>query len=242
MALLIATLLVQNEPLTDALSFLVRHQGPRACACAPSRPGDAGRVVVALIAAAYSDLSADVHAGKKIGAVVGELLTGIVASQRDDGLFFPNDPTANAWMAFALTEIYSATGNKRWEDPARRAAEVIQGMPASDEDALFLQALVLRSAALDELIPKGPELPHAGSDASPLGIAKKDHRFVLGRDHTRKSHVGWRNGVSEVWLARQRKDACGAGSWEKSVEATSYLVTALGRWCWPCRTFGRKKD
>jgi hypothetical protein len=235
MTLLLAAVLAQEDPWSDALGFLVRHSAPRACSCVPLKPGDPGRIVVAFLANGYSDLSADRIGGENVGKLLGRLLAGIAGAQRDDGLFFPDDPAANAWTAFALAETYGATGGERWKDPARRAAEAILGMPASDEDAVFLQALVLRSAFSGGLLPTRFELPPPGDDATPLGIAKTDHHFVHSRRHDRMAHVNWRRAVEKLWFARQLKEGCGAGSWGNATEETSYLMTGFGRWCWPCR-------
>lgn len=233
MALLLAALLAQSSPSIDALAYLARHAERRDCGCAPARPADSGRIVVAFLACGYSHLSQDTYAGLNFGDVLRRLLPRIAAAQRDDGLFFPDDPTANAWMAFALTETCDATGDERWKAPARRAAEAIQGMPATDEEALFWQSLVLRSAGL------GPALPAAPEGASARDLAMKDHRLVLARGHDRQEHQEWRETATAPWRARQLQGGCGAGSWGSSVESTSYLATVVGRGCWPCRSFGR---
>jgi len=224
---------LQSDPSIDALAYLARHAERRECGCAPAKRGDLGRIVVTFLACGYSHLSRDEFAGQKIGDVLLRLLPEIVAAQRDDGLFFPDDPTANAWMAYALTETVDATGEDRWKAPARRAAEAIQGLPASDVDALFWQSLVLCSAGLVRDLPAAPE------GDSPLEIARKDHRWVLSRVHVREEHQGWKARAIAPWPALRWKDGCGAGSWERSVEATSYLATVMGRMCWPCRAFGR---
>ncbi|MCI0459118.1 MAG: hypothetical protein L0Z62_19345 [Gemmataceae bacterium] len=239
MALLLAAVLAQENPRHDALSYLVRHHQARECTCAPLKPGDPGRIVSAFLANSYSDLSADEFEGEKIGAVLGRLLAGITAAQREDGLFYADDPAANAWMAFALTETYVLTGRPQWAAPARRAAEAIQGMPASDDVALFLQALVLQSAFSAKLIPIRPELPPPGNATTALDIAMTDHHFALGRGHRRQAHVDWRRELEPAWFARQLKDGCRSGAWGGSVEETSYVITVLGRYCWACKTFGR---
>ena len=238
MALLVAAVLVQADPSIDALVYLAGHAERRDCDCAPARKGDSGRIVVAFLACGFSHLSQDTFSGENFGDVLRRLLPGIVAAQRDDGLFFPDDPSANAWMAFALSETFGLTGDQRYKAPARRAAEAIQGMPASDDDALFCQSLALRSASCEGLVPAGVKLPVAPGGTSPFEIAKTDHRFVLARGHVRKEHQEWRAQAVAPWRGLQRKHGCGAGSWESSVETTSYLATVLGRWCYPCRRFG----
>lgn len=161
------------------------------------------------------------------------------AAQREDGLFFPDDPTANAWMAYFLVETFGMTADKSFERPARLASEAILGLPASDDASIFWQLIVLRAAEAAGLLPGSSPLPGASGAGSALEVARTEQRLRSARGHDRRTHQAWRWRAVKPWRAFQRKDGCGAGSWEGSVEATSYLVPLFGRECWSCRAFGR---
>ncbi|HEX7896857.1 MAG TPA: hypothetical protein VF950_03805 [Planctomycetota bacterium] len=245
MAPLLAAVLAQADPGMDAVRALLKLRD--ADGSWNSRPGDRGRALVALLTGGWSQLSKDEIDGVHMGDLIGLELARIAAAQRDDGLFYPEDPTANAWTALALTETYGLTGVKRWEPPARRAAEAVHGMPASDEDARFWQILVRVSAIGSRLAPKGPEppplgdaarqlmvawwwrgvdLPHPAFDllkASPVEIYVRD-LSLWGGSHRRSEHAAWRSRVNEV--------LGGEGTVERAAFRALVVQT---RNCWPCR-------
>ncbi len=237
MSLVLAALL-QADPSLDALAYLARHVDRRDCGCSPAKPGDPGRVVVAFLACGYSHLSGDTFGGVKFGDVVRSRLDAILAAQRDDGFFFPEDPAENAWMAFALAESAAGTGEKRLEAAARRAAYAVQGMPACDPEALFWQRVALASAGAGGLLPRAESVPSWESDAAALDVAKRDESSFFSPYHRRASHREWLKRLRSDWLPRQAREGPCAGSWESSVESTSYVAAALGRYCWACKTLG----
>lgn len=239
MAALLALLLSQEAPSVEALLFLARHAERRDCGCAPSTPGDPGRTVLAFLSNSYSQFSQDSFQGVNFGDVLRALLPAIVAAQRDDGLFYPDDPASNAWMALALSETFGMTGDKRYEAPARRAVEAIQGMPANDPEARFWQLIALRSAVVGGLLARSPEPPAAEVDDAPLDVAKRDQGFFFAPGHGRAGHIDWQKALRDRWRPRRIPEGCGKGSWERSVEKTAYLSAALDRYCWACKTFGR---
>lgn len=267
MALLLAALLAQ-EPL-EALRYLVRHRDPEgrwerapvACRCPgpAAEPGDTGRVVLAFLALGYSDRSQDALDGTLVGPLLGDALRFLTGRQRKDGAVYPEDPTANAWAALVLAEAYSLTGSHPRREPARLAAEFVQGMPAADEPTLRVQAAVRVSASLEGLLPKGPEPVLDSPLARALAAARWGRKGVAAprvdpgtatadeirladllywnAGHRRRDHQAWMTAIG----AGQQKDGCGAGSWRGSLRSTASVAGALsaGR-CFPCRNvFGQ---
>ena len=93
-ALALAALLAQGDPGMDAVRALLKLRGP--AGSWDRKPGDRGRALVALLTGAWSELSKDEIDGVPMGDLIGRELERIQAGQRDDGLFFPEDPAANA--------------------------------------------------------------------------------------------------------------------------------------------------
>ena len=118
MACLLAALL-QQDPVLDALSYLIRHRDPDGiwdrppleCRCsAPPAPGGTGRVALAFLSLGYGPLSKDEIAGVQVGRLLDVALSSLQTGQREDGALYPEDPTANAWAAWALAEVHTLTG------------------------------------------------------------------------------------------------------------------------------------
>lgn len=198
MALLLASLLAQDFILED-VAALARAQA--ADGSWATSLEETGRSLSALAAGGWTDLSRDEVGGVAMGDALRRGLTWLAARQREDGLFIPDDPGANAWAAFALVETYAWTSSARWKVSARRAAESILGMPAADEEARTLQAWVLGSARASGLLPRGVEPdpePRVGSWAAAL-LSDPGNS---GKRHRRSEHEAWR-----IATARLLKDA-----------------------------------
>ena len=220
MALLLTAVLSQADPSRDAFRALLRLRDAEGSWS--SERGDRGRALVAFFSAGWSDLSKEEIDDIPLGPLLGRELSRIEAGQRDDGLFFPDDPTANAWTALALTEAYGLTGSERRRLPARRAAEAVQGMPASDEGSLFWQYRVRASAHFAGLFDRGPEPPPLEGplrrdavarwwggtfDAplpDPLDRAAPEEIYLADLTSARRSgHGAWQRKVVDVWSRRK---------------------------------------
>jgi hypothetical protein len=222
MALLLAVALVQADALLEEVAALLRAQA--ADGSWESSVEETGRSLSAMVAGGWTDLSREEIGGIGVGSALRRGLTWLIRRQRDDGLFIPGDPGANAWPAFAVVESYAWTGVERWKASARRAAEAVQGMPAADEEARFGQILVLGSARWSDLIPRGIEAdptPRAGSWAA-IFLGDPGN---AGKNHRRSEHEAWRTAT-----ARLLKDA------PRSLR----LFVGMPRNCWPCRNVLRK--
>ncbi len=218
MALLLAAALAQADSLMEDVAALLRAQD--ADGSWESSVEDTGRSLSALLAGGWTDVSREEIGGVVVGGALRRGLAWLLARQRDDGLFIPDDPGANAWPAIALVECFNWTAADRWKAPARRAAEAILGMPAADETARVWQAWVLGSARAADLIPRRPEVepsPPAGSWAAIfLG-----NPGIAGRKHRRSEHEAWR-----IETARRLKAA------PRSLR----LFVTMPRNCYPCRS------
>jgi hypothetical protein len=247
-ALLLAAL-IQADPCRDAFRALLRLRD------ASSSPADRGREVVAFLSARWSELSREEIDGVKIGDFIGRELDRVSSLQREDGLFYPDDASANAWTALALTEACDLTGLKRWERPARRAAAAIQGMPACDEAGLFDQYRVRVSADIAGLLDKGVEpapfsdplrsavvagwwgrevdvpLPADLDRASAETLHLADQAVSLGKKGP-YSHGSWGRRVIEIWSRRPEPTDLGSAAFR--------AMALIPCGCFGCRSPFRK--
>lgn len=212
----IALLLAQDSPAMSEAKALVREQG--ADGSWNGSLEETGRAAAALLVGRWTDRARD-----GMGDALRRALPWLAARQREDGLFIPDDPGANAWAALALVENYFWTGEERWKAPARRAAEAVLGMPASDEEGRVWQSEVLGVARAAELIPQAFDAEARPPADSAAGI------FMSGPDRSRGTH---RRSDHEAWrmeAARRLKEA------PRSLR----LFVVMPRNCWPCRNVFR---
>lgn len=263
MRLILAALLAQADPPMEALAFLMRHRdpdglwerAPSLCRCAPATvTGNTSRVVLAFLSLGYSPLAKDEIADVQLGPLLEEALSFLQKRQREDGALYLDDPTANAWAARALAEAYSLTGSKLWRDSAKRAAEFVLGMPATDDSSCLVQTAARVTLSMDGIMPKGPEprfpeplrravvarwwgrkevaAPRVDPRTASAEEVEWGDMLLRNDSHRRSEHRAWAEAVAEG----QRQTGCEAGSWKGSIRNTAAVAGALfaGR-CWPCR-------